>query len=93
MEVTNYNDLVPFTIFATEAAKQAYENQEFQIILYIRDDAKEKGPDEVQRREVVPDFPEEYVRKNEIRLKNPPVQAKFKLIPLSSAETPVVGTN
>lgn len=92
VDVTNYNDLVSFFIFATQAAKDAYESQDFPITLIIRDDAANK-PDEEQRRDVVYHFPEEFVRKNEIRLKNPPKQAKFKLIPLSPAKTPPAGAN
>ncbi|MBC8469351.1 MAG: hypothetical protein H8D56_07755 [Planctomycetes bacterium] len=90
---SSYNDLVSFSIFATAAAKEAYESQPYQITLYIFDDDKKKGPDEEQRRDVVYNFPEEYLRKNEIRLKNQPEEAKFKLIPLNPAKTPPAGTN
>jgi hypothetical protein len=92
VEVTNYNDLVSFPIFATPDAKQAYENQDFQITLIIRDEDAKK-PNDVKRREVVHDFPKESLRRNEIRLKNQPKEAFFKLIPLSSAETPASGPN
>jgi len=86
----NYNEVVrPFTISATEEAKLAYESQLFQMTLYILDsDATE----EEQRREVVYNFPEKYVRRNEIKLKNPPKQTKFKLIPLTP-ETPPAGVD
>jgi hypothetical protein len=86
----NYNEVVrPFSILATVEAKNAYENQEFQIYLIIPDDYA-KEPDKEQRRDVVYNFPEEYVRENKIRLKNPEQKAiaKFKLIPPKSAETP-----
>jgi hypothetical protein len=90
VDITNYNDLVSFSILATHEAKIAYENQPYQIILYILDDYAKK-PDEEQRREVVPDFPDEYIRKDQIRLKNPLKEAKFKLIPLKSSEAQASG--
>jgi len=93
-DVINYNEVVsPFTILATPEAKQAYENQPFQMTLYILDDDAKKGPQEVQRKKVVCNFPEEFVRKDEIRLKNPEqlAEVKFKLISLTSAPTPPAG--
>jgi len=92
VEVINYNDLVSFSIFATSAAKEAYESQDFPITLIIRDDAADK-PYEEQRRDVVYHFPEEYVSKNEIRLNGEPGTAKFKLIPLNPAKTPPAGVD
>ena len=89
----NYNEVVsPFPILATVEAKNAYENQVFQIYLIIPDDYAKK-PNEEQRIEVVYNFPEEFVRKNEIRLKNPQqtAVAKFKLIRLTSAPAPPSG--
>ncbi len=87
----NYNEVVrPFTILATEEAKLAYESQPFQMTLYILDSDAQK---EEQQREVVYNFPEKFVRSNEIKL-NPlqkPAEARFKLIPLTSAKTPPVG--
>jgi len=90
----NYNEVVhPFTILATEDAKLAYENQPFQMTLYILDGDEKKGPEVEQQREVFYKFPEEFVRKNEIKLKNPKkAEAKFKLIPLTP-ETPPAGVD
>jgi len=90
-DVINHNDVVrPFTILATMEAKLAYESQPFQMTLYILDDDAKKGPEEEQRRKVVYNFPEEFVRIDEIRLKNPqqPAEAKFKLIRLTSVPAP-----
>lgn len=85
----NYNDVVsPFSILATLEAKQAYESQPVQMTLYILDVDKNKGPEEEQQRGVFYNFPEEFVRRNEIKLKNPPKQAKFFLIPLTPATPP-----
>ncbi len=94
----NHNEVVrPFTISATEEAKLAYESQPFHMTLYILDDDAKKGPEEVMviPRKVFYNFPEEFVRRNKIKLKNPEqaAVAKFKLIPLSSAETPPGGVN
>jgi hypothetical protein len=91
--VDNYNDLVSFVIFATQEAKDAYESQAFQITLNILDDDAKKKPEDVQRRAVVHNFPKESVQKNEIRLRNPPEIAEFKLIPLKPVETQPTGTN
>lgn len=93
LDVDNYNDLVSFVIFATAAAKDAYESEGFQITLNILDEDKKKPPEDVRRRDVVYNFPKEFVQKNEIRLKGEPETAEFKLIPLSPAETPPAGTN
>jgi len=86
----NYNEVVrPFTILATEEAKLAYESQPFQMTLYILDSDARKGSEDEQRREVVYNFPKKYVRRDEIKLKNPQqvAVATFKLIPLISAPT------
>jgi len=89
----NYNEVVSaFTIFATLEAKQAYEDQPYQMTLYILDDAREKGPEVEQQGKVIYLFPEEFVRRNEIRPNNPPKPAKFKLIPLTP-ETPPAAVN
>ncbi len=88
----NHNEVVsPFVIFASPEAKQAYADQPFQMTLYILD-SDAQGPKEEQQRGVFYNFPEEFVRRNEIKLKNPPKQAKFKLIPLTP-ETPAAGVD
>jgi len=89
VEVTNELQVLrPIAIRATEAAKSAYEGQPYPLMtLYISDDDRKKAAEE-QSRAVVYNFPLEFVRKGEIELiKNTqqPAEAKFKLIPLSSA--------
>jgi hypothetical protein len=55
----------------------------YQVRLEIDDDdAKSTEP---QRKALVYNFPEEYVRRDEIRLNQQPVIAQFKLVPLSSS--------
>jgi len=91
----NHNEVVsPFPILATLEAKQAYENQPVQMTLYILDEDANKEPEEVIPRKVFCNFPEEFVRRNEIRLKSPqkPAEAKFQLIPLTP-ETPTAGVD
>jgi len=87
------NELVSFFIVATPEARQVYEDQSHQLTLVILDAYVEKGPDLVHREDVVYNFPEEYVRRNEIRLEGDPEKAEFKLIPLKLAENPGAGTN
>ena len=89
VEVTNRPQLMShIAIRATLAAKRAYELQPLPLMtLYILDGDEKKGQAE-QQKKVVYNFPEEFVRKGEIKLQNPqqPAEAKFKLIPIPSAE-------
>ena len=73
----------PISINATPEAKWAYENMAYQVRLEINDDDAKST--EAQRKPVVYNFPDEYVRRGEIRLNQQPVTAQFKLIPLSSS--------
>jgi hypothetical protein len=84
VEVLNLDAVMsPIAISATPEAKLAYENMTYQVRLEIDDDdAKSTEP---QRKALVYNFPEEYVRRDEIRLNQQPVIAQFKLIPLSSS--------
>ena len=94
VDVTNYENVVSqLTILATDEAKEAYENQPVHMTLYILDSDAKKGPEEVIQRKVVYNFPEEFVRRNEIRLQDPQqaAEAKFKMIPLTSTEIPATG--
>ncbi|MBA7606179.1 hypothetical protein ES703_13320 [subsurface metagenome] len=96
VEVTNLPQLLgPIAIRATPEAKRTYELQPLPLMtLYIFDVDAKKGAEE-QRKAVVYNFPPEFVRKDEIKLKNPQqsAEAKFKLIPLSSAEAPAGGVD
>jgi hypothetical protein len=80
-EITNLNEVIsPIAIKATPQAKQTYEGMRYQVILEIDD---EDVKSEESRREVVYNFPPEFVRRGEIILNQPPVQARFKLVPFS----------
>ena len=92
VEVTNLADvLLPIAIMATPEAERAYRLQPFpQMTLYILDSDKDTKEEQLKR-EVVYNFPEESVRQGEIKLnqqQKPPATARFKLIGVSSAETP-----
>lgn len=80
IELLNPTEMVTVNIQATTAAKQAYELQPFQMTLQILD-ADVKTTTE-QRRKVMYNFPEEFVREDEIRLNQQPANARFKLIAL-----------
>ena len=84
--VDNLDEVIrTITIKATADAKRAYEKMPYQVILEIDDE--DAGSTEPLRRELIYNFPDEYLRKDEIRLNQQPVTARFKLIPLPSAET------
>jgi hypothetical protein len=89
VDLLNRNDVMDLiAIRATTQAKAAYEGQEKPLTtLYIFDRDEEKGQEE-QRRPVVYNFPEDHVRQNNIILDQTAVEARFKLIPLPSAENP-----
>lgn len=85
--VDNLDELMrPITIKATAEAKQAYEKMPCQVVLEIDDE--DTASTEPIRRELVYNFPHEYINKDEIRLNQQPVTARFKLIPLVLAGTP-----
>ncbi len=70
-------------IRATPEAKRAYDNMRYHVILGIDDSDKDSRGAEL-RRDLVYNFPPEFVRKDEIVLNQTPVQARFRLTPLSS---------
>ena len=69
-------------IRATQQAKDEYEAMIYQVRLEIYDDDAE-ATDWVSR-ELKYDFPDEYMRKNQINLDQDPVTVRFRLIRLSS---------
>ena len=76
------------TIRATPEAKQAYEAEAYKAILEIRD-GDEDAADWLTRG-LKYNFPEIFVQNGEIKLdpEYEPVEAKFKLVPVPSAESP-----
>jgi hypothetical protein len=85
--VENLDEVIrTITIRATTDAKRAYEKMPYQVTLEIDDE--DTGAAEPLRRNLIYNFPEEYLRKDYIRLNQQPATARFKLIPLPAAETP-----
>jgi hypothetical protein len=68
-------------IIATAEAKAAYEEKGFEVLLEIQDD--DVGKPEITR-QIIYNFPAKYVSEDKIRLKGNPVDAKFKLVPIST---------
>jgi len=81
---SNPADLANVLIKATPLAEQAYANAAYQMILYI-DDLDEKATEQIKR-QVVFSFPEEYVRRDEIRPDQSPPEARFRLVPIAQPE-------
>lgn len=88
VDVSNFTELyVPFTIQATPTAKFAYENQDFQLLLVIKDtDVSDVASDDYRRRALEYNFPAEFVSKGEIKLVGTPREAQFRLIEKPSPE-------
>jgi hypothetical protein len=86
VKVENQTEVIgPISIRATPAAQQAYEGMRYHVILEVEDDdAKLEEP----RREVIYNFPKEFFSRDEIMLRQAPVRARFKLVPIST-EAPV----
>lgn len=85
--VDNLDEVIrTITIRATADAKRAYEKMPYQITLQIDDE--DAAAAEPIRRNLIYNFPEEYIRKDDIGLNQQPATARFKLIPLPAAETP-----
>ena len=80
IELLNPTEMATVNIQATIAAKQAYELQPFQMTLKILDTDVKTTTE--QRRKVIYNFPEEFIRKDEIRLNQQSANARFKLLPL-----------
>ena len=72
-------------IKATAEAKAAYENTSFKLLLFVED--KDTKATEPIQRELVYNFPPEFVQKDEIRAnQQQPPKVRFRLIPLSPQE-------
>jgi hypothetical protein len=67
-------------IRATPEAKRAYDNMRYHVILEIDDSDRDSKGAEL-RRDLVYNFPPEFVRKDEIVLNQTPVQARLRLVP------------
>ena len=90
VEIVNLPEVIGgITIRATPEAKRAYEEMRYKVILEIDDeDAEDAGSTEPLRKELIYNFPDKYVRRDEIMLNQQPVIARFKLKLLPSAVAP-----
>jgi len=89
VEVANLNEVISaIAIRATPQAKRAYENMRYHVILEIDDSDKDNGSAEPLRKELIYNFPAEYVRRDEIVLSKQPAVARFKLVPLATIQAP-----
>jgi len=75
------------SVRATPKAKAAYEGMRYQVLLEIEDSDKDAGGEGVLKRQLVYNFPAEYVRLNEIELNQQPEAAKFRLVPVSGEQS------
>jgi len=77
-------DLYRFVeIRATEQAKNTYETMRYQVILEIDEgDTKSTGP---QQKLLIYNFPERYLRSNEIEAKYPAAMIRFTLVPIEAS--------
>lgn len=79
IEITNESKLRTIQIQATDKAWEVYEAMPYHILIEIRDYDQ---PGEEILREVIYNFPQEYVKKNEIEVDKPQI-AKFILTPIT----------
>jgi hypothetical protein len=91
LNLLNEAELTSSTQFrATESALSAYEKQPYHLLIDISESevlqSIENGTDRVVV-EVIYNFPDEYIRRNEIELSEPVRQARIEVIPLASQGT------
>ncbi len=82
VDLTNENDLRTLQYKASERAFNAYEKKPYQMLIEIRD-GDENAENDVHR-QIIYNFPEEFVQKGEIELTGPPREAVFKLVAVSA---------
>jgi hypothetical protein len=85
VEFTKRPEVGSIPIVATPEAKDAYEQKQFEVLLELQDD--DAGKPEVTR-QIIYNFPIQYVREDKIRLKGDPAEAKFKLVPVTDQNQP-----
>jgi len=89
VKVDNPQDLYSsFEIRATEQAKQAYEdekNTRYQVILEIDTESTE-----LQEKDLIYNFPQKYLRSNEIESIRLPAKIHFRLVPRPAPESGTV---
>ena len=89
VEFTKRPEIGSIPILATPEAKDAYEQKQFEVLLEIQDD--DVGQPEITR-QIIYNFPMQYVREDKIRLKGEPAEAKFRLVPVADQNQPQINT-
>ncbi|AQT67306.1 hypothetical protein STSP2_00449 [Anaerohalosphaera lusitana] len=80
VELINANEVVSTTRFqATDEAWAVYENMPYQIVIPVYENDAEQ---EKVTREVIYNFPHEFLEKGEIKLTGSPRTAEFRLLPV-----------
>jgi len=82
-EVKNKEDVLIIAIRATPAAKQAYEDMLFKVMLEIDDKDRDFEEGKLIKRQVSYKFPIGFVENGDIKLDQEPVEAEFILVPVS----------
>jgi hypothetical protein len=81
VQIENESALRTITINATQAAFDAYQKVRYQLLIEIRDD--DATLTEILPREVIFNFPSEFVRNGQIEASSKPEPARIKLSPLA----------
>ena len=81
VELINKPDLRTIHLKASERAFIAYKKTVYQILVEVL--PGDENADDAIQRDVIYNFPEEFVQKGEIKLNGPPSEAIFKLVPVS----------
>ncbi|MHC4130533.1 MAG: hypothetical protein ACYSSP_01105 [Planctomycetota bacterium] len=87
VEVENLTEVIgQITVQTTPQAREDYANMRYQVILEIDDRFEGEEPGKTLEQPLIYNLPTEHVRKGEIAISptQAPVNAKFKLIPITS---------
>ncbi len=84
VELLNQQEISVINIRATTEARSAFEQQTYQILIYISD-SDTQNPGDEKKRKVDYNFPKQFVENGEILLKGEPAEARFRLVPISTA--------
>ena len=86
VELLNQQEISVINIRATTEAGSAFEQQIYQILIYIND-SDTQNPGEEKKRKVDYNFPKQFVENGEIQLRGEPAEARFKLAPITTPPT------
>lgn len=81
VELLNENELKTMNFKATREAMQAYEQQNYHLLVQVQEGDENLNP--IPPRPVIYNFPPEMVRKGLIQPPSPPAPARIRLVPLT----------